>query len=103
MKDAAGEFMWPGFRENSRIIKWMIDRVKGKVPATETPIGLVPRISDLDLTGCDVPASTMEKLLAVNPGEWKKEAEGIEQFYNQFGNRLPDVLKQHLAKLKAGL
>jgi phosphoenolpyruvate carboxykinase (GTP) len=103
MKDAAGEFMWPGFRENSRIIKWMIDRVKGKVPAKETPIGLIPRMSDLDLKGCNVPASTMEKLLEVKPEEWKKEAEGIEQFYNQFGNRLPAVLKQHLAKLKAGL
>jgi len=103
MKDTSGNFMWPGFRENSRVIKWMIDRVKGKVSAKETPIGLMPRLSDVDLKGCDVPASTMEKLLEVNPQEWKKEAEGIEQFYNQFGNRLPDVLKQHLQKLKAGL
>jgi len=103
MKDAAGEFMWPGFRENSRIIKWMIDRVKGKVPAKETPIGLMPKVSDLDLKGCDVPAAIMEKLLEVKPEAWKKEAEGIEQFYNQFGNRLPEALKQYLAKLKAAL
>jgi len=61
----------------------------------------MPRLSDVDLK--DVMCRlTMEKLLEVNPQEWKKEAEGIEQFYNQFGNRLPDVLKQHLQKLKAG-
>jgi phosphoenolpyruvate carboxykinase (GTP) len=102
-KNAAGDFIWPGFSDNSRVIKWMIDRIKGKVSAKETPIGLMPNIPDLDLTGLDIGKETMEQLFEVNRAEWAKEAEGIEQFYAQFGNRLPEVLKQHLEKLKKGL
>jgi phosphoenolpyruvate carboxykinase (GTP) len=102
-KDTAGKFIWPGFRDNSRVIKWMIDRIKGKVSAKETPIGLMPNIPDLDLTGLDIGKETMEKLFEVNREEWAKEAEGIEQFYAQFGNRLPEALKQHLEKLKGEL
>jgi phosphoenolpyruvate carboxykinase (GTP) len=102
-KDAAGEFIWPGFRDNSRVIKWMIDRIKGKVSARETPVGLMPNVADLDLTGLDINKETMEKLFEVNGEEWRREAEEIEQFYAQFGNRLPEALKQHLGKLKGGL
>ena len=81
----------------------MIDRIKGKVSAKETPIGLMPNIADLDLTGLDINKETMEKLFEVDREEWTKEAEEIEQFYAQFGNRLPEALKQHLEKLKKEL
>ncbi len=102
-KDAAGEFLWPGFRENFRVIKWMIDRIKGKVSARETPIGLMPHMANLDLKGLDIPKEVMDKLFEVNREEWKKEVEGIEQFYAQFEGRIPQALGQHLENLKKKL
>jgi phosphoenolpyruvate carboxykinase (GTP) len=99
-KDASGSFAWPGFKDNSRIIKWMLDRIGGKVEARETPIGRLPHISDLMLDGLDIGASAMEKLFEVDPGEWRKEVEGIEAFYAQFGDRLPKELPAHLERLK---
>jgi phosphoenolpyruvate carboxykinase (GTP) len=102
-KDGEGKFMWPGFRENSRVIKWMVDRIKGKVPARSTPVGLMPRLEDLYMTGLSLPPGTMETLLDVNKAEWEEEAAGIGAFYAQFGDRLPQALKKRLAELKARL
>jgi phosphoenolpyruvate carboxykinase (GTP) len=99
-KDAQGMFTWPGFRENFRIIKWMMDRVKGTIPAQETPIGFMPNYADLNLNGLDISKETFDKLFEINPGEWKQEIKGIEAFYGQFGERLPKELTQHLADLK---
>jgi phosphoenolpyruvate carboxykinase (GTP) len=99
-RDAQGLFIWPGFRENFRIIKWMMDRVKGTVPAKETPIGFMPNYADLDLSGLDIPQSTFDRLCEVNPGEWQKEIRGIEEFYGQFGDRLPQELIKQLMELK---
>jgi phosphoenolpyruvate carboxykinase (GTP) len=99
-RDAQGLFIWPGFRENFRIIKWMMDRVKGIVPAKETPIGFMPNYADLDLSGLDIPQPTFAKLFEVNPDEWQKEIKGIEEFYGQFGDKLPQELTQHLRELK---
>ena len=99
-KDGAGNFIWPGFRDNSRIIKWIIDRVKGKVSATKTPIGNLPNIDDLDLTGLDISRATMETLFEVNGDQWKNECDSIGEFYNQFGSRLPKQMGEHLEKLK---
>jgi phosphoenolpyruvate carboxykinase (GTP) len=102
-KDAQGMFLWPGFRENFRIIKWMMDRVKGIVPAQETPIGFMPNYTDLDLNGLDISKEDFDKLFEINPKEWKQEIKGIESFYGQFGARLPRELTQHLAELKSRL
>lgn len=102
-KDPAGKFIWPGFRDNFRAIKWMIDRIKGKVSAKETPIGFMPNMADLNLSGLEISKEIMNKLFEINRDEWSKEVEGIEQFYAQFGTRLPEVLKSHLEKLKKGL
>ncbi len=102
-KDASGRFIWPGFRDNFRIIKWMIDRIKGKVPARETPVGFMPNVADLNLSGLDVSKETMDKLFELSPGEWSKEVEGIDQFYAQFGTRLPQPLSRHLEKLRKSL
>ncbi len=99
-KDAQGNFAWPGFSDNSRIIKWMLDRIQGNVSAKKTPIGLMPNISDLMLDGLDISSDTMEKLLEIKSAEWKKEIAGIEEFYGQFGERLPKELIKHLAELK---
>jgi phosphoenolpyruvate carboxykinase (GTP) len=101
MKDDQGRFMWPGFRDNSRVIKWMVDRVKGKVPARETAVGLMPRLEDFDMTDLSLPDGTMDKLFELNPTEWKKEVAEIETFYSQFGNRLPKALAERLSELKS--
>jgi phosphoenolpyruvate carboxykinase (GTP) len=99
-KDAQGRFSWPGFRDNSRIVKWMLDRIKGTVQAKETPIGRMPILSDLMLDGLNIDRKTMEKLFEINSEEWKKEIAGIEAFYEQFGSRLPAELAGQLATLK---
>lgn len=99
-KDQDGNFIWPGFRDNSRIIKWMLDRIKNKVSAKETPVGLIPRKSDLDLSGLDIQNGVMDKLFDFSPDEWRTEAEEIEKFYSQFGDKLPEELRNYLKRLK---
>jgi phosphoenolpyruvate carboxykinase (GTP) len=100
-KDENGQYLWPGYRENSRVIKWMIDRIKGNVSAVETPLGMLPDINDLDMSGLNMDEQHLRKLFAINPDEWKKEIEDIEKFYAQFGDRLPEELKSSLENLKA--
>jgi phosphoenolpyruvate carboxykinase (GTP) len=99
-KDKDGKFIWPGFRDNSRVIKWMIDRIKGHVTARQTPVGLMPRLEDLNMEGLNLPAGILDKLFEIDKGEWQKEAEEVETFYAQFGDRLPAVLKKRLLELK---
>jgi phosphoenolpyruvate carboxykinase (GTP) len=99
-KDASGNFIWPGFRDNSRVVKWMLDRIHGKVSAQETTVGLLPYIKDLMLDGLNIGSDTLAQLFELNPAEWKKEIEGIETFYAQFGERLPTELTRHLERLK---
>jgi phosphoenolpyruvate carboxykinase (GTP) len=102
-KDEDGKFMWPGFRDNSRIIKWMIDRIEGKTGAKESEIGLFPEKDAIDLSGLDIKKETMEKLLKVDKEDWKREVVMIEEFYAKFGNKIPQDLRNHLAELKKKL
>jgi phosphoenolpyruvate carboxykinase (GTP) len=99
-KDEKGEFMWPGFRDNSRIIKWMMDRIDGKTGAKETEIGLFPEENSIDLNGLDIKKSTMEKLLKIDKESWKKELVMIEEFYAKFGDKIPEKLRTYLLELK---
>lgn len=102
-KDEQGNFMWPGFRENSRILKWMIDRINGKCSGNQTPLGIMPKISDLDLSGLNIAKDTLEKLFEINSDEWKKEIEDVDKFYSQFGDKIPSELKERLKTLKTKL
>ena len=102
-KDENGKFMWPGFRDNSRIIKWMLERIEGKTGAKETEIGFMPEEGALDLNGLDITKETMDKLLSVNKQDWKKEVGMIEEFYAKFGDRIPQELKDQLDELKKKL
>jgi len=102
-KDERGEFIWPGFRENVRVLKWIIERLEDKVSAKETPIGLIPKLEDLELTGLDISKENLEKLFEVCPKEWVGELSGVEDFYRQFGARLPQELWAQLRELKERL
>jgi phosphoenolpyruvate carboxykinase (GTP) len=102
-KSADGKFLWPGFSDNSRVLKWMCERVDGKVGAVESPIGLMPKDGDLDLSGLAIAPDSMKELMSVKTEEWKTEIPDIEAHYAIFGNRLPQKLKDQLAGLAGRL
>jgi phosphoenolpyruvate carboxykinase (GTP) len=95
-QDAAGKFLWPGFSENLRVIRWIIDRVKGTAPSHDTAIGHLPRAADLDVRGLEVAPEALEELLAVSPQLWRSEFEGIGAYFAEFGERLPPALANEL-------
>jgi len=98
-----GRWLWPGFGENSRVLKWMCERVDGKAGAVETSIGLMPEQEDLDLSGLSVSPQDMEELLRVDSRSWKAEYFDIEAFFDQFGSHLPERLKTQLENFKKRL
>lgn len=98
-----GEFIWPGFGENIRVLKWIVDRVNNRVGAEETPLGYVPHLEDLDLEGLDIPKGSLEKLFEINPQDWQQEVEDIEKFLIQFGGHLPQEIWQEFNTMKAKL
>ena len=102
-KSSEGKFLWPGFSENSRVLKSMCDRVDGKIRAKETPIGLMPEDGDLDLVGLDISSENMKALMEVDPTEWRAEVSDIEKHFSLFGNRLPARLTKQLGDLKKRL
>ncbi len=92
-KDADGKFLWPGFGDNMRVLKWIIDRAEGRGGATESPIGFIPRAADIDTEGlAGVTKETMDELLSVKPNEWKKELETQQEFFNTIGQDMPEEL-----------
>ncbi len=95
-QDAAGKFLWPGFSDNLRVIRWIIDRCKGAAPAHDTAIGHLPRAADLDTRGLEVAPEALEELLSVSPQLWRAEFEGIGDYLAGFGERLPPALANEL-------
>ena len=93
-RDANNKFLWPGYGENVRVLKWMLDRIEGRAGATETPIGCVPTPSSLTLDGLSISRSALEELLAVNPSDWTDEERGIDQFFAKFGDSLPEPIRK---------
>jgi phosphoenolpyruvate carboxykinase (GTP) len=102
-KGDKNEFLWPGFGENSRVLKWICERVEGKGKAVETPIGYLPTPDALDLSGLNIPESSIKKLLEVDIEGWKKEVLDTEEYFKKFGNRLPEGMIQQLNQIKARL
>jgi phosphoenolpyruvate carboxykinase (GTP) len=88
-RDDEGKFLWPGYGENVRILKWIVERIHGKAKATETPIGYVPSPGAIDLAGLDMPATRMEAALKCEREEWLEALEELRVFYDQFGTRMP--------------
>ena len=101
--DARGRFVWPGFGDNLRVLLWMIERVKGKAAAQETPIGLVPTQAALDWDGLNLGAAERELLLSVDRAEWAAEVPEIRAFFDRFGARLPGELGGLLQGLERDL
>ena len=102
--DDNGNFIWPGFGDNMRVLDWIIDRCEDKVDAVETPIGFVPKAEDINIEGLeDVNLDTIKELLTIDTENWKKEAEGIKEFYDSLGERVPQELYAQLEELKKKL
>ena len=102
-KDADGGWLWPGFGENSRVLKWIVERVSGKGEVVETPIGYLPAPDAIDTSGLDVTAEQMDELLNVDVEEWLKEIDSIREHYERFGDKLPKILSDELEALEARL
>ena len=101
--DDEGNFLWPGFGDNMRVLNWIIDRCEGKADATETAIGYVPKPEDIDLTDLDMDMDTLKSILKVDKEVWEKEAAEIEEHYKKFGDKLPNELREQLNTLKDNL
>jgi len=102
-KDASGAFVWPGFGENSRVLKWIVERLDGKGEAVETAIGHVPTTTALDLTGLDVSEDDLAAVLKVDRDEWLAEIPQVTEWFTKFGDKLPAVLWAELDALRARL
>ena len=104
-KDDDGNFLWPGFGDNMRVLEWIIKRCEGMVDADETAIGFVPKAEDINLAGIEdeVSEAQLKEILSVDNSLWDDEAKGIEEFYSKFGDRLPKALSDELNTLKANL
>jgi phosphoenolpyruvate carboxykinase (GTP) len=102
-KDDEGNFLWPGFGENLRVLEWIISRCKNEVDAVKTPIGYLPHENDIDLTGLRIPRDNMNKLLAISKADWKEEAQSVAEFFKTFGKDLPKEMSAELRALQRRL
>jgi phosphoenolpyruvate carboxykinase (GTP) len=102
-QDDEGNFLWPGFGENLRVLRWIMERCEDRADAVDTPIGYLPRPGDIDTSGLDIPDATMEALLSVNVDQWKDEMISVGEYLESYGDRLPAELREEHAKVAEGL
>jgi phosphoenolpyruvate carboxykinase (GTP) len=102
-KDADGNFLWPGFGENSRVLAWIAERCEGTADAVETPIGLLPAPGALHVENLELPDAALETLLAVDVAGWTAELPGMAAYFASFGDRLPPELLAQLDDLRSRL
>ena len=98
-KGADGKFLWPGYGENVRVLKWIPERVEGRGAAQETPIGYVPAKNGMTLDGMRISDEALSELLSVNTADWENELEDSKQFLMKFGARLPQEIREEHAKV----
>ncbi|CAN5163043.1 phosphoenolpyruvate carboxykinase (GTP) [soil metagenome] len=98
-----GSFLWPGFGENSRVLKWVLERVDGEAAAVDTPLGRLPTVSSLDLDGLDIDPAVLSELLTVDSARWREELSQVEEHYASLGDRLPKELRDQLTALEKRL
>jgi phosphoenolpyruvate carboxykinase (GTP) len=99
-RDKHGNFLWPGYGENLRVLEWILQRSRGEGKAKETPIGCVPTPDALDMTGLEIKPEVMEELLKVDTDAWEREADDIEKFFDSLGPRMPWELRNELEALR---
>lgn len=99
-KNKEGKFIWPGYGENIRVLKWIFERIEGKDNYIDTPIGRIPKKGSLDISGLNITEDEIDELFKIEKEDGIKEAERIEEFYNQFGDRLPQELREQLQKMR---
>jgi phosphoenolpyruvate carboxykinase (GTP) len=102
-RDDDGRFLWPGFGDNLRVLRWIIDRCENRADAVETPIGYLPHAEDIDTTGLDMQASDMETLLNVDTASWRDEMQAIGEYLQEFGDRVPQKLSEEHRKILESL
>lgn len=102
-KNDQGEFIWPGFGENSRVLKWITQRLDGSAPARKTPLGYIPSVEDLDLSGLDLNKEEFAEILSVDKEEWLKEVESIREHFDGYGEKMPKELYDELEALEKRL
>lgn len=102
-QDESGRFMWPGFGENLRVLRWIIDRCKGRVGARETAVGLLPKPGDIDLNGLDFTPGSLEALLTMEAGSWHDEMQSIAAYFSEYGRSLPAALAAQLERVQKAL
>jgi phosphoenolpyruvate carboxykinase (GTP) len=102
-RDADGGFLWPGYGENSRVIKWGIEQVDGKISSEPSPVGLVPIKGALDTEGLELPADQIQAALLIDKEEWLQEIPHIKEWFATIGEKLPSELKEELATLESNL
>jgi phosphoenolpyruvate carboxykinase (GTP) len=98
-----GRFLWPGFGENSRVLKWCVERIEGRGAAVETPVGHVPTPDQIDLDGLDADLDDVAAALAVDADEWREEIPLIEEWFARIGDKLPSSMRDELEALKLRL
>jgi phosphoenolpyruvate carboxykinase (GTP) len=98
-RGADGKFLWPGYGENVRVLKWILERVEGRGSVQETPIGYVPGPGGLTLDGLKISPEAIEELLRVNPDDWQAELDDTRQFFDKFGTRLPREMREEHERL----
>jgi phosphoenolpyruvate carboxykinase (GTP) len=103
LRDEKGDFLWPGFGENIRVIKWIIDRVNNRVGARETPVGLLPHVKDMRWEGLDMPMGRAEKLFEFSPSEWGPELQDIKQSLDRYGRHIPYEMWNEYERLSRAL
>ena len=99
-KNAEGKFIWPGFGENSRVLAWVVDRLEGNVDAVDTPLGMMPKMEDLNLEGLDLPAADLDELFAIDKSSWLAECDMTSEYFDQFDDRVPAELQGALSTLR---
>jgi phosphoenolpyruvate carboxykinase (GTP) len=102
-KDADGKFLWPGYGENMRVLKWILDRAHARTGAAETPIGFVPREGDLDLKGLDVAPERVRQATAIDPSEWATELESQRELFDKLARTVPRAITLQRELLAAKL
>ncbi len=102
-QDEHGKFLWPGYGENLRVLRWIVDRCAGTAAGVETPIGYVPDARDIDVKGLDIGTGVMDKLFSVDRNEWIEEIKGHKEFFEKFEDRLPVAIWEEYRSLEKRL